>query len=162
MNSYKPRTSVGGGVKKVLYTLNKVRTIGVSRAAKALVSKNACKACGLGMGGQLGGMTNEEGEFPAVCNKSVQAQSTDIQPPIPDEIFTHTLIDLQELNEREMASLGRLNTPLYKAADADRFEPVSWQRALDHVAERLRSTDPARTFFYSSGRSSNEAGFLLQ
>jgi molybdopterin-dependent oxidoreductase alpha subunit len=30
------------------------------------------------------------------------------------------------------------------------------------TAERFRRTDPDRSFFYSSGRSSNEAGFVLQ
>lgn len=160
--SDKPNTSVGGGIKKVLYTLAKVRTIGIGKATKALVSNNTCKACGLGMGGQLGGMTNEAGQFPSVCNKSVQAQSTDIQPPIPDEIFDHTLEDLMELSEREMASLGRLNTPIYKAPGSDCFIPVSWEEAINKASTRFRDTEANRSFFYSSGRSSNEAGFLLQ
>ena len=157
-----PNTRVGGGLKKVLYTMEKVRSIGVGKATKALVSKNTCKACGLGMGGQLGGMTNESGEFPAVCNKSVQAQSTDIQPPIPDAIFEHSLDELMELSEREMASLGRLNTPLYKATDSNRFNPITWEEAIERSTARFREVDANRSFFYSSGRSSNEAGFLLQ
>ena len=66
---------IGGGAKKVLYTLDTVRRMGVVKSAKALRSKNTCKACALGMGGQQGGMTNELGEFPSVCNKSVQALS---------------------------------------------------------------------------------------
>jgi hypothetical protein len=68
----------GGGAKKVLYTLMSVKRVGLKNAAKALTSHNACKACGFGMGGQRGGMTNEMDEFPSVCNKSVQAQITDI------------------------------------------------------------------------------------
>jgi len=153
---------VGGGPKKVLYTLSTIGRIGVGKAAKALTAKNTCKACAYGMGGQKGGMTNELGEFPSVCNKSVQAQSTDIQPPIPHEIFGHTIAELQELTGREMEQLGRLGTPLFRRAGADRFEPVEWDFALDHAARRLAGTDPARSFFYSSGRSSNEAGFLFQ
>jgi len=156
------RQIVGGGPKKVLYTLETISRIGIGKAAKALTAKNTCKACAYGMGGQKGGMTNELGEFPSVCNKSVQAQSTDIQPPIPTEIFAHTLADLAELNGREMEKLGRLDTPLFKAAGADRFEPVDWTFALDHAAARLAATQPQRSFFYSSGRSSNEAGFLFQ
>ena len=50
---------VGGGREKILYTLRTVRRIGLRSSAKALTAKNACKACGLGMGGQRGGMTNE-------------------------------------------------------------------------------------------------------
>ncbi|MDB5535910.1 MAG: putative formate dehydrogenase oxidoreductase protein, partial [Devosia sp.] len=45
---------VGGGPKKVLYTLQTVGRMGVGKAAKALTSKNACKACAYGMGGQRG------------------------------------------------------------------------------------------------------------
>lgn len=161
-DSKQPQNIVGGGAKKILYTLSTVRKIGLLNSAKALSSHNTCKACGLGMGGQLGGMTNEAGEFPSVCNKSVQAQSTDIQPPIPEAIFQHSIADFRQLSGKEMEQLGRLNTPLYKARDSEHFVPVEWQWALDHAAQRLAATAPQRSFFYSSGRSSNEAGFLLQ
>lgn len=153
---------IGGGAKKLLYTVETIRRIGVGKAAKALTAKNTCKACAYGMGGQQGGMTNELGEFPSVCNKSVQAQSTDIQPAIPVEAFTHPLSDLQQLSGREMERLGRLDTPLFKPAGGDHYEPVSWDWAIAHAAERLGASDPSRAFFYSSGRSSNEAGFVFQ
>ncbi|MCD7060158.1 FdhF/YdeP family oxidoreductase [Pelagibacterium xiamenense] len=156
------RQVVGGGPKKVLYTLQTVGRMGVGKAAKALSSKNTCKACAYGMGGQMGGMTNELGEFPSVCNKSVQAQSTDVQPAIPHAIFQHPLDELKELTGREMEHLGRLGDPVYKAAGGDRYKVVTWDWAMAHAADRLRSTDPRRTFFYSSGRSSNEAGFIFQ
>ncbi len=153
---------VGGGPKKLLYTVDTIRRMGVGKAAKALTSHNTCKACAYGMGGQRGGMTNELGEFPSVCNKSVQAQSTDIQPAIPAEAFLHPLSDLQQLSGREMEKLGRLNTPLFRKQGGDRYEPVSWDFAIAHAAAHLRTTDPNRSFFYSSGRSSNEAGFVFQ
>ena len=154
--------AVGGGIKKVLYTLQTVQRIGIAKSAKALNSKNACKACAYGMGGQRGGMTNELDEFPSVCNKSVQAQSTDIQPAIPAEIFDHTLNELRELTPRELEHLGRLTRPILKKAGEDRYRIVDWEDALDLAASRLSAIDPARSFFYSSGRSSNEAGFVFQ
>ncbi|MCG8443483.1 MAG: FdhF/YdeP family oxidoreductase, partial [Caulobacterales bacterium] len=153
---------IGGGAKKVLYTLETVGRIGVGKAAKALNSKNACKACAYGMGGQAGGMTNEEGEFPSVCNKSVQAQSTDIQPAIPREIFDHPLSELRELDARDLEHLGRLGAPIHKPAGGERYREVGWDEAMDLAAARLRAVSADRTFFYSSGRSSNEAGFLFQ
>lgn len=156
------KATVGGGAKKVLYTLQTAQRIGLKNTAKALRAKNTCKACGLGMGGQRGGMVNELGEFPAVCNKSLQAQSTDIQPPIPDVVFHHPLHELRELDGYELEHLGRLGSPIYKAAGGDRYQPVDWDFAMNRAARVLRATDPDRSFFYSSGRSSNEAGFLLQ
>ncbi len=156
------RPIVGGGPKKVLYALNTLQRIGVRHATKALRSKNTCKACALGMGGQRGGMTNEAGEFPSVCNKSVQAQSTDIQPSIPLEVLAHSIADLRELDGHELEHLGRLGTPIYKAPGVDRFMPIEWADAYAMVAARFAAVAPERTFFYSSGRSSNEAGFVLQ
>ncbi|WP_417582726.1 FdhF/YdeP family oxidoreductase [Pelagibacterium sp.] len=157
-----PYQTVGGGPKKVLYTLQTVARMGVGKAAKALTAKNTCKACAYGMGGQQGGMTNELGEFPSVCNKSVQAQSTDIQPAIPHAVFSHDLADLKELTGKEMEHLGRLGDPVYKPANSQKYRVVDWDWALDHAASRLLATVPDRTFFYSSGRSSNEAGFIFQ
>jgi molybdopterin-dependent oxidoreductase alpha subunit len=156
------KNKAGGGTKKILYALRTAQRIGLKNSAKALTSKNTCKACALGMGGQAGGMTNELGEFPAVCNKSIQAQSTDIQPPIPEVVLTHPLSDFAELDAHDLEHLGRLGTPIYKAAGEDRYRVVGWDFALDLAAARLRAIEPDRTMFYSSGRSSNEAGFLFQ
>lgn len=155
-------TPIGGGFKKVLYTLQTVNRIGLKDSAKALTTNNTCKACGLGMGGQRGGMTNELDEFPSVCNKSIQAQSTDIQPPIPAEIFQHSIDELKELTSYEVEQLGRLGNPIYKAKGDSRYQILDWQQAIDLCVDRVKACHPERSFFYSSGRSSNEAGFLLQ
>ncbi len=153
---------VGGGFKKVLYTLQTSRRIGLKNTTKALTANNTCKACGLGMGGQRGGMVNEMDEFPSVCNKSLQAQSTDIQPPIPSEVFNHSLQELRELSPHELEHLGRLGNPIYKSADSQQFKEVEWDWAINYAAEKFAATQADKTFFYTSGRSSNEAGFILQ
>lgn len=154
--------TIGGGTKKILYALETSRRMGLKNTAKALKANNACKACAYGMGGQKGGMTNEEGEFPSVCNKSIQAQSTDIQQPIPDAVLTHDIADFRALDGYEMEHLGRLDTPIYKPEGADAFQVLDWDAALDIAAAQFKATTPDRSFFYASGRSSNEAGFVLQ
>lgn len=45
---------------------------------------------------------------------------------------------------------------------ATHYRALDWDDALDRIAKTLRGTAPERSFFYASGRSSNEAGFLLQ
>lgn len=147
MNKSDSRTIIGGGGKKVLYTLDTVRRIGLLDSAKALRSKNTCKACALGMGGQRGGMVNELGEFPSVCNKSVQAQSTDIQPPIPLEVFSHPLKELQELSGHELEHLGRLAQPIYKPKLGKRYSAISWDDALAVAAERFAATRTGSQLF---------------
>jgi molybdopterin-dependent oxidoreductase alpha subunit len=130
---------------------------------RAMRSRNACKTCALGMGGQRGGMVNEAGHFPEVCKKSLQAMVADMQAGISPEFFArYSIAELRTLSPRELESCGRLVDPLYAAPGATHYRVVSWDEALDRVAARLRASGPGRSFFYASGRSSNEAGFLLQ
>src|SRR5213079_335465 len=160
----RPRVAAGGGLAAVAYVLRKGREAGgLLRLYRRLRSRNACKSCALGMGGQQGGMVNEAGHFPEVCKKAVQAQAGDMAAPIAEQYFRSTPIaGMERLGSAELERLGRLAFPLV-AADGDaHFRRVSWAEALDRAGAALRAARPSEVFFYSSGRSSNEAAFLMQ
>jgi molybdopterin-dependent oxidoreductase alpha subunit len=58
---------------------------------------------------------------------------------------------------------GRLTEPMVKRPDSDHYEPISWDDAFALLAAELRDLDsPDEALFYTSGRLSNEAAFLLQ
>ncbi len=108
-------------------------------------------------------MRNELGEFPQVCKKGLQAQLTDIQNEIPLSFFAeHTISQLKGVAPMELESAGRLNHPMYKAKGASHYSPISWDDAIQKIADKIKQTRPERSFYYSSGRSSNEAAFVLQ
>lgn len=153
----------GGGWKAIWYSLRLARRVGWLRMWRAMSSRNACKTCALGMGGQLGGMVNEGGHFPEVCKKSFQAMASDMQAGIRPEFFARFgFNELRALTPRELELSGRLNEPLYAGPNDKGYRTISWDEALDKVAAKLREAGPTQSFFYASGRSSNEAGFLLQ
>ena len=152
----------GGGWQAIRYALRKGREVGTLRLWRAMRSKNACKTCALGMGGQLGGMANEKGHFPEVCKKSLQAMAADMRGRIEPRFFsTYSVRDLQTFSPRELESAGRIVEPLLREPGASHYRTISWDEALDRVAASLAAALPKRAFFYASGRSSNEAGFLL-
>ena len=152
----------GGGWQAIRYALAKARQVGFWRLWKGMRSKNACKTCA-GMGGQQGGMVNEAGHFPEVCKKSLQAMAADLQGAIRGDFFsTYSIPQLQRFTPRELEASGRLTQPMLHTRGDDYYRAISWDAALDKIASKLRSISPNETFFYSSGRSSNEAGFLLQ
>jgi molybdopterin-dependent oxidoreductase alpha subunit len=158
----KTMTSAGGW-KAIAYTLETANRVGWMSLWRAMRSRNACKTCALGMGGQMGGMVNEAGHFPEVCKKSLQAMAADMQDGIAPEFFArYSIAQLRSLSPRELESCGRLVDPIYAGPGDTHYRVVSWDEALDRVAARLTSTAPSRSFFYASGRSSNEAGFVLQ
>jgi molybdopterin-dependent oxidoreductase alpha subunit len=153
----------GGGWAAVRYTLRMAHRVGWLRLWRALSARNACKTCALGMGGQAGGMRNEAGHWPEVCKKSLQAMVADMQKGLQPEFFErYSLAQLQSLTPRELEWCGRLTMPVYAGPGDTHYRPISWDKALDRIAHQLRSSLPDENFFYASGRSSNEAGFLLQ
>lgn len=158
------RPTHGGGWQAVAYTWRKAREVGgVGRLWKAMRSKNACKTCALGMGGQSGGMVNEAGHFPEVCKKSLQAMAADMQGAIrPDFFSTYSIAQLQAFTPRELETCGRLTQPLLYEQGAQFYRPITWEEANDRLAARLKARSADETFWYFSGRSSNEAAFLLQ
>lgn len=157
------KVASGGGFKAMQYVLSCAQKVGARKLAAAVKSKNTCKACAFGTGGQRGGLHNEYSKRIEICNKNIQAQLSDIRDPIPAQIFEqNSIAELRELSAKQLEDLGRLATPLYKQAGADSYEAISYERAIALTAERLRRSDPEHCFFYASGRSSNEAAFILQ
>jgi molybdopterin-dependent oxidoreductase alpha subunit len=153
----------GGGWQAILYTLRKGREVGFWRLWKAMRAKNACKTCALGMGGQRGGMVNELGHFPEVCKKSLQAMAADMQGAIRADFWqTYSLTQLQAFAPRELESCGRLVQPVLRARGESHYHPITWEEAQSRLVHYLKSIAPHETFWYASGRSSNEAAFLLQ
>ncbi|TWU34255.1 FdhF/YdeP family oxidoreductase [Novipirellula artificiosorum] len=154
----------GGGFRAIQYTWIKGREAGgFWKLFQALRSRNTCKTCALGMGGQKGGMVNEKGAFPEVCKKSMQAMVADMQPGIEPTFWAKTSIAaLQQMSPRELENLGRLVHPIRYQTGSEHFEVISWQQAFSSIICKLKATAADKSFWYFSGRSSNEAGFLLQ
>ncbi|MDP6692685.1 MAG: FdhF/YdeP family oxidoreductase [Phycisphaerales bacterium] len=153
-----------GGFDSIGYVLKKSCKAGGLRAMwKAMRSRNACKTCALGMGGQRGGMVNEAGKFPEFCKKSVQAMAADMQGAITAEFFEQfSIAQLSSMSPRELEACGRLEFPITAGPLDTHYKRISWDEAIERTASAIRKTDPMRSFYYLSGRSSNEAGFLMQ
>ncbi|HEY9869153.1 MAG TPA: FdhF/YdeP family oxidoreductase [Candidatus Obscuribacterales bacterium] len=157
------KTRAGGGWPAILYTLAKAIEVGPWRLWTRMRSRNACKTCAVGMGGQLGGMVNEAGRFPEVCKKSLQAQAADMKGAIlPDFFERHDLESLTRFTPKQAEDAGRLTFPLVLERGQSHFKPITWPAAMNLAARALRESQPQQVAFYSSGRSSNEAAFLLQ
>ena len=130
---------------------------------QTLTHRSACLSCAWGTGGQNGGFRDELGEPLQRCLKSVEAIGAELMPAVPAEVFAgRTLSELQQLSSYECDRLGRLDRPLILRQGRDHYEPIGWDEVHALVAEAFRVPPPERVASYSSGRSSNEAAFLLQ
>lgn len=83
---------------------------------------------------------------------------------VTDDFFRrHTVSELGRRSDLWLNQQGRLTEPMVKRPDSDHYEPISWHDALGLLADELKALDsPDEAVFYTSGRVSNEAAFLLQ
>ncbi|MCF6521546.1 FdhF/YdeP family oxidoreductase [Streptomyces sp. JJ36] len=94
--------------------------------------------------------------------KAVAEEAT-VRRVTPDFFAAHPVAGLAARSGYWLGRQGRLTEPVYLAEGAERYEPVSWERAFDIVAEELHALgSPDEAVFYTSGRTSNEAAFLYQ
>jgi len=150
----------GGGWNAVKYSIQmSMKSGGPHKLMAALRRNNVCKACALGMKG----MKNELGDGFQVCKKAMQAIVQDLRPVIDPEFFNTTSIEeMRKMGSKTLESLGRLGHPLIREEGDTHFQLIEWSDVYSILQDRFRELDPARTFYYASGRSSNEAAFLLQ
>ncbi|MBE9136351.1 FdhF/YdeP family oxidoreductase [Nodosilinea sp. LEGE 07088] len=154
--------AIGGGLPVIQYWAEKTLSPQGPQIWKKLFHKSACLSCAWGTGGQKGGFANELEEPLQRCMKSVQAISSELQPGLSDHFFDrHTLSELQQLTSREADRLGRLSFPVIRRAGSDHYERISWEEIYQLTAAAF-ALPPERVASYSSGRSSNEAAYLLQ
>src|SRR4029079_3101913 len=146
------RMRSGGGWQAVFYALKKSRQMGgLWKLWQAMRSKNACKTCALGMGGQQGGMVNEAGSFPEVCKTSLQAMPADMQGAIKPEFWsTYSVAQLQAFSPRELESCGSVVHAVVLERGDQYFRSISWDDALGRIISKLKTTPPDDTFWYFS------------
>ncbi|MEG4056669.1 MULTISPECIES: FdhF/YdeP family oxidoreductase [unclassified Microcoleus] len=153
---------IGGGLPVIEYWAKHTLSPEGPKLWKTLLHKSACLSCSWGTGGQKGGFTNEEGEKLQRCMKSVEAISAEIKPAISTQFFEKkSIAELQQLTSMEADRLGRLSFPMILRAGSSHYDRISWEEVYQIAEAAFRKT-PERVASYSSGRSSNEAAFLLQ
>ena len=83
---------------------------------------------------------------------------------ITREFFAeHPISELASKSDMWLNQQGRLTEPMVKRPGSDYYEPIGWDGAFDLLAAQLGALDsPDEALFYTSGRVSNEAAFLLQ
>ncbi|MGC4948310.1 FdhF/YdeP family oxidoreductase [Streptomyces sp. DT224] len=136
--------------------------MGLRRTAQTLLKVNQkdgfdCPGCAWPEGDK-----RHTAEF---CENGVKAvaEEATLRRVTPDFFAAHPVSDLAGRSGYWLGQQGRITQPVYLPEGADRYEAVTWERAFEIVAEELGAlASPDEAVFYTSGRTSNEAAFLLQ
>ncbi|MET8741125.1 FdhF/YdeP family oxidoreductase [Streptomyces sp. NPDC004728] len=158
-----PARHAAAGLPAVAHSLLVAQQqMGVRRTAQTLLKVNQkngfdCPGCAWPEGDK-----RHTAEFCENGAKAVAEEAT-LRRVTPDFFAAHPVADLATRSGYWLGQQGRITQPMYLPEGADRYEAVTWERAFDIIAEELRALgSPDEALFYTSGRTSNEAAFLLQ
>jgi molybdopterin-dependent oxidoreductase alpha subunit len=155
-----PRTA--GGMGAMLATTRHLRRdSGLLRGGKALLAMNQpngfdCPGCAWP---EPAAEHRARFEFCENGAKALAEEATTARLT-PEMFATRSIDELRALSDFELGQLGRITHPM--VLDRRHYRPISWEAAFDMLAAELRAAGPARSVFYTSGRTSNEAAFLYQ
>ncbi|MGA7435167.1 MAG: FdhF/YdeP family oxidoreductase [Solirubrobacterales bacterium] len=139
-----------------------LRHVGPLRSAKASVTMNHtdgfdCPSCAW--------ITENSPPLLDFCENGLKSLTSELSPvTVPKEFWSkNSLTSMRDKSEYWLGRQGRITEPVYKAADSDHYEPVSWEKALTIAADSLKALgSPDEAVFYTSGRIMNEPAFLFQ
>jgi molybdopterin-dependent oxidoreductase alpha subunit len=123
-----------------------------------ILRKGVCDGCALGVAGfhdwTLSGVH--------LCTTRLNLLRTNTMGPL-DHSRLADVEPLTRLRNRELRDLGRLAHPMVRRAGEPGFTQVSWDEALDLIADRVRATTPDRFAMYLTARGiTNETYYVAQ
>ncbi|MFE0698616.1 FdhF/YdeP family oxidoreductase [Streptomyces sp. NPDC058872] len=158
-----PPQHAAAGLPAIGHTLRIAQEqMGLRRTARTLLKVNQkdgfdCPGCAWPEGDR-----RHLAEFCENGAKAVAEEAT-LRRVTPEFFAAHPVADLATRSGYWLGQQGRITEPVLLDEGGEHYEPVTWERAFAILAEELRALDsPDEALFYTSGRTSNEAAFLLQ
>src|SRR5579862_6147699 len=96
------------------------------------------------------------------CEEGAKATTWEITSRrcTPEFFAEHTVRSLESWSDHALEEQGRLTHPLRYDAASDKYAVVTWDQAISEIAGELKTLEPRRAVFYSSGRASLEASYM--
>ncbi|MFL5804266.1 MAG: FdhF/YdeP family oxidoreductase [Roseiflexaceae bacterium] len=123
-----------------------------------ILTQGVCDGCALG----TSGLHDWTLDGVHLCNVRLRLLRLNTMPALDIQALAD-VAPLRQRSSAELRELGRLPYPLLRQRGEPGFQRISWDAALDLVAERIRATHHERLGFYLTSRGMpNESYYATQ
>jgi molybdopterin-dependent oxidoreductase alpha subunit len=123
-----------------------------------ILTDGVCDGCALG----TSGLSDWTLPGTHLCMVRLELMRLNTAPPLDPSVLANVEL-LSKKSSEELRALGRLPEPLIRRKGERGFAVVTWDEALDRLAQELRRVDPARLAFYLTSRGiTNEVYYAAQ
>lgn len=125
--------------------------------AKNIILKGVCDGCALG----VSGLQDQTLNGPHMCTTRFNVLRLNTAPPIKPEILHQDIDELRKMDSTELRELGRIPYPMIRRKDDRKFIRVSWDEAMNTIADKMKVLDPKQYAFYLTSRGiTNESYYV--
>src|SRR5690625_850413 len=125
--------------------------------ATRILTQGVCDGCALG----VSGLQDQTLTGPHVCTTRLNVLRLNTMPAIKQDILHAPIEQLRKMDSTALRKLGRIPYPLIRRRGDDKFHRLSWDEALDIIANKFKKTHPKQTAFYLTSRGiTNESYYV--
>ncbi|WP_408011752.1 FdhF/YdeP family oxidoreductase [Pseudalkalibacillus sp. A8] len=116
--------------------------------ASRIITEGVCDGCALG----VSGLYDQTLKGPHVCTTRLNVLRLNTMPALKEEIVHADIDQLRKYSSTELRKLGRIPYPLIRRKGARKFSRISWDDAMDIIADKMKALDPKQYAFYLTSR----------
>ena len=159
----KKTKSIAAGIPAATSTmLHSIKKMGITKTVKTLTTVNQpagfdCPGCAW--------PDPEHSTMFEFCENGAKAVADEaMKGNVNPQFFAkYSVQELSHKSDFWLNRQGRITHPMILKEGNNKYEEISWNEAFELIAKTIKQgSDPNRSIFYTSGRTSNEAAFLYQ
>lgn len=125
--------------------------------ATRILTQGVCDGCALG----VSGLKDQTLTGPHVCTTRLNVLRLNTMPAIKEDTLFSDIDRLREMDSTELRKLGRIPFPLIRRPGDRGFSRLTWDEALNIIAEKFIDIDPKQAAFYLTSRGiTNESYYV--
>lgn len=125
--------------------------------ATRILTEGVCDGCALG----VSGLYDQTLTGPHICTTRMNVLRLNTMPAIKPEILHADIDELRQYDSTGLRKLGRIPYPMIRRKGERSFTRISWDEAMDVIADKMKALDPKQYAFYLTSRGiTNESYYV--
>ncbi|WP_026560115.1 FdhF/YdeP family oxidoreductase [Bacillus sp. J37] len=125
--------------------------------ATRILTQGVCDGCALG----VSGLQDQTLKGPHMCTTRMNVLRLNTMPALKEEIVHADIDELRKYSSTDLRKLGRIPYPLIRRKGERKFSRLTWDEAMEIIANKMKQLDPKQYAFYLTSRGiTNESYYV--
>ncbi|WP_018133448.1 FdhF/YdeP family oxidoreductase [Effusibacillus pohliae] len=125
--------------------------------AARILTQGVCDGCALG----VAGLHDQTLSGPHLCTTRLNVLRLNTMPAMKPEVIHADIDELRRMDSTALRKLGRIPYPLIRCNGERKFRRISWDEALDLIADKIKRIDPKQLAFYLTSRGTPNESYYV-